>query len=129
MFSSFTSTTSGALPCPLIYKVKVEGYSAGDELYLYYKYDSSGVIEAKQKVVVDAEGYITFQIYHCSSYVLTDEVIEGAANNYGLGRRGCLHSGSYTDSDTYSRRRLRSLRMKPTPSPAAPVSAESELGR
>ncbi len=75
---------SGELPCPLIYKVKAEGYSSGDELYLYYKYDSSGVIEAKQKVIVDSEGYITFQIYHCSSYVLTDEIIEGAVNNYGL---------------------------------------------
>jgi hypothetical protein len=74
----------GALPCPLIYKMKAEGYSPGDELYLYYQYEESGIIEAKMKVVVDAEGYITFQIYHCSSYVLTDEIIEDAVGNYGL---------------------------------------------
>ena len=74
----------GELPCPLIYKMKAEGYSPGDELYLYYEYETSGVIEAKMKAVVDAEGYITFQIYHCSSYVLTDEVIEDAVGNYGL---------------------------------------------
>jgi hypothetical protein len=115
---------SGALPCPLIYKVKVEGYSPGDELYLYYKYDSSGVIEAKQKVVVNSEGYITFQIYHCSSYVLTDEVIEGAVNNYGLAAvDASIVEAAQTPTPAPSP--TQEPTEEPSPSPT-PVSAESE---
>lgn len=71
----------GQLPGPLHFKIKAAGKSPGDIMYVYYLYEQADVIEAKQKVVVDSEGYITVTIYHCSSYIVTDEIIAQAMNN------------------------------------------------
>jgi|AGTN01.1.fsa_nt_gi hypothetical protein len=70
---------SGALPGSFTYRFKAESNSPGDIVYLYYYYGESGVIEGKQECVVDAEGYITLNIYHCSSYFISNTLIEGAA--------------------------------------------------
>lgn len=70
----------GQLPGPIEFKFKAEGKNPGDELYLYYLYEKAGIIEAKQKVIVDEDGYFTVVIYHCSSYVITDTVINNAVN-------------------------------------------------
>jgi len=70
---------SGALPGCFTFKFKADQNSLGDVVYLYYYYDASGVVEAKQMCMVDEEGYITVNIYHCSSYFVSAALIEGAA--------------------------------------------------
>ena len=70
---------SGQLPGPITYRIKAEGGNPGDTLYLYYYYNQAGVLEGKQIAVVDDEGFVSFTIYHCSSYVVTGGLIEGAA--------------------------------------------------
>ncbi len=70
---------SGALPGRFTFRFKAEQSSPGDTVYLYYYYDASGVVEAKQACVVDDEGYITVNIYHCSSYFISSALIDGAA--------------------------------------------------
>jgi heme-binding NEAT domain protein len=37
------------------------------------------VIQGIQSAVVDENGYVTFDIYHCSSYFVSSSLIEGAA--------------------------------------------------
>ncbi len=69
----------GALPGRITYKFKADLSSPGDIVYLYYYYGESGVTEAVQECVVDAEGFITVSIYHCSSYFISKTLIEGAA--------------------------------------------------
>lgn len=69
---------SGQLPGPITYRIKAEGSNPGDTLYLYYYYGQAGVLEGKQIAVVDEEGYVNFTIVHCSSYVVTGGLIEGA---------------------------------------------------
>lgn len=69
---------SGQLPGPVTFKIKAENNSPGDTLYLYYYYDQSGKIEGKLSAVVDENGYVEFTIYHCSSYFLSQSIIDGA---------------------------------------------------
>jgi hypothetical protein len=69
---------SGQLPGKFAYTFKAEGHAPGDILYLYYYYDQSGVIEGMQSAQVDANGFISFDIYHCSSYFVSANAIEGA---------------------------------------------------
>ncbi len=70
---------SGALPGRFTFRFKADQNSPGDTVYLYYYYDASGVVEGVQTCVVDAEGYISVDIYHCSSYIISKALIEGAA--------------------------------------------------
>jgi hypothetical protein len=69
----------GALPGKFTYRFPAMANQPGDTVYLYYYYDRSGVVEAKQACVVDADGYITVSIYHCSTYFIAGTLIEGAA--------------------------------------------------
>lgn len=69
----------GQLPGKLSYKFKAENNKPGDILYLYYYYSQSGVCEGLQSATVDENGYVTFEIYHCSSYIVSASAIEGAA--------------------------------------------------
>lgn len=70
---------SGALPGRFTYRFKAEQNKPGDVVYLYYYYNESGVTEGKQQCVVDADGYVSVDIYHCSSYFVSGTLIEGAA--------------------------------------------------
>ena len=70
---------AGALPGRFTFRIKAEQNKPGDIVYLYYYYSESGVVEGKQQCVVDDEGYITVDIYHCSSYFVSNTLIEGAA--------------------------------------------------
>ncbi|MFA5676237.1 MAG: hypothetical protein WDA65_06895 [Christensenellales bacterium] len=69
---------SGQLPGPVTFSIKAKDNSPGDTLYLYYYYDQSGEIEGKLSAVVDDDGYVEFTIFHCSSYFLSESIIEGA---------------------------------------------------
>ena len=49
---------------------------------LYYYYGEADIVEGKMSAVVDENGMVTFDIYHCSSYFVTSEVLEGALSNF-----------------------------------------------
>ncbi len=69
---------SGQLPGKFTYTFKAEGHAPGDTLYFYYYYDQSGVIEGIQSAQVDANGFVSFDVYHCSSYFVSATAIQGA---------------------------------------------------
>lgn len=68
----------GMLPGPVTFTIKANNNVPGDKLYLYYYYDLSDKIEEKLSSVVDQNGDLEFTILHCSSYFLSNDVIEGA---------------------------------------------------
>lgn len=72
----------GQLPGKFIYTFKAEGNKPGDIVYLYYYYGVAGVIEGKQQSVVDENGMVTFEIFHCSSYFVSNEIIEDAIGSF-----------------------------------------------
>ena len=72
----------GELPGIFKYTFYAGEHKPGDTLYLYYSYEQAGIIEAMQTAVVDEDGYVTFEIYHCSSYFVSDKIVEGAMNNF-----------------------------------------------
>ncbi len=72
----------GELPGMLKFTFKATENKPGDVVYLYYYYGEANVIEGKTKAVVDENGMLTFEIYHCSSYFVTSEVLEGASSNF-----------------------------------------------
>jgi len=73
---------SGEFPGMLVFTFEATENEPGDTVYLYYYYGEANVIEAKAEVVVDENGMVTFEIYHCSSYVVTGEVVSGAIRNF-----------------------------------------------
>ena len=73
---------SGELPGMLKFTFKAEGNTPGDTVYLYYYYGEANVMEGKVSAVVDENGMLTFEIYHCSSYVVTSEVLPDAISNF-----------------------------------------------
>lgn len=68
----------GPFPGKFTYSFKAEGSSPGDLLYLYYYYNQSGVVQGMQSAVVGDDGYVSFDIYHCSSYFVAKSPVEGA---------------------------------------------------
>ena len=72
----------GQFPCPISFTFKAENSSPGDVVYLYYYYGTANVIEGQMSATVDENGYVTFDIYHCSSYFVSNTVIEGSNNNF-----------------------------------------------
>ena len=72
----------GELPGKLKFTFKATENQPGDVVYLYYHYGEANVIEGNAMAVVDEDGMLTFEIYHCSSYFVTGEVIEGAMSNF-----------------------------------------------
>lgn len=69
----------GEFPGKISFKFKADKNAPGDTVYLYYYYGTSKVIESIQSAVVDADGFVTFDIYHCSSYFVSSAIIEGAS--------------------------------------------------
>lgn len=73
---------SGQLPGKLTFTFEATENKPGDTVYLYYYYGEAEIVEGKMSAVVDENGMVTFDIYHCSSYFVTSEVLEGAQSNF-----------------------------------------------
>ena len=69
---------SGVLPSVASVKISAldKGFKPGQTLYFYYYNPTSKQIEplSTGAYAVDADGYVTVQIYHCSDYVLLPNV-------------------------------------------------------
>ncbi len=72
----------GELPGTFTFRVKAQGSRPGDTIYLYYFDDIAGKFEGVHTAVVDDQGYVSLNITHCSSYYITNAIIEGADNNF-----------------------------------------------
>jgi hypothetical protein len=68
----------GQLPGKFSYAFKAVSSNPGDVLYLYYYYGDSGLCEGIQSSSVNENGYVTFAVYHCSSYFVSAAPVEGA---------------------------------------------------
>ncbi len=69
----------GEFPGKISFKFKADKNVPGDTVYLYYYYGSSKVIQSMQSAVVDSDGFVTFDIFHCSNYFVSSAIIEGAS--------------------------------------------------
>lgn len=83
---------SGKLPGVASVTVNVgDKFKAGDTVYLYY-INADGVVEyQKQEVKVDENGNATFEISHCSDYVLSSvapKEVKELPNGNGIGDTG-----------------------------------------
>lgn len=72
----------GELPtkAKIIVNVKDRFYN-GDHLYLYYYNPELDQIEFIDKDIIVKDGYVEFEIEHCSDYFLTGAVVNEAVNN------------------------------------------------
>lgn len=77
-----TFADNGTLPGPAAVSVYVgdQGFAAGQTVYLYYYNQATGKIESVEypSATVDANGYASFVITHCSQYVAVPQQIAGA---------------------------------------------------
>ena len=77
-----TFADNGTLPAPATVSVYVgdQGFAAGQTVYLYYYNQATGKIESVEypSATVDANGYASFVITHCSQYVALPQQIAGA---------------------------------------------------
>ncbi len=72
----------GELPLKTTVKINVsERFQNGESLYLYYYNPENDNIEYIAKDVEVKNGYVEFQIEHCSDYFLTAAVVNDAVNN------------------------------------------------
>ena len=72
----------GALPLKSTVRINVSNkFKNGDSLYLYYYNPDNDGIEYIAHNVDVKNGYVEFQIEHCSDYFLTAAVVNDAVNN------------------------------------------------
>ena len=72
----------GALPSNATVRVNVsDKFSDGEELYLYYYNEETNDIEYIEHHLKVEDGYVEFNIDHCSNYFLTAAVVNDAVNN------------------------------------------------
>ena len=72
----------GALPLKTTVKINVsDRFKNGEHLYLYYYNTENDTIEYIMKDVEVKNGYVEFQIEHCSDYFLTAAIVNDAVNN------------------------------------------------
>ena len=72
----------GALPLETSVRINVSNrFRDGENLYLYYYNPESDNIEYIAHNVKVQDGYVEFQIDHCSDYFLTAAVVNDAVNN------------------------------------------------
>ena len=72
----------GALPLETSVRINVsDRFHDGENLYLYYYNPESDNIEYIAHNVKVQDGYVEFQIDHCSDYFLTAAVVNDAVNN------------------------------------------------
>ncbi len=72
----------GKLPTKAKVKINVEEkYKNGEMLYLYYLNEDKTQIEYIDSQIPVKNGYVEFEISHCSKYFLTASIIQEAVNN------------------------------------------------
>lgn len=72
----------GKLPSNATVRVNVaDKFKNGDELYLYYYNEDTNEIEYQEHHLKVEDGYVEFNIEHCSNYFLTAAVVNDAVNN------------------------------------------------
>lgn len=72
----------GALPLKTTVKINVsDRFKNGEHLYLYYYNPENDTIEYITRDVEVKNGYVEFQIEHCSDYFLTAAIVNDAVNN------------------------------------------------
>lgn len=72
----------GELPSEATIRVDVsQKYENGTKLYLYYYNEEKKQIEYIDHNLEVKDGYVEFQIDHCSEYFLTTAIVNDAANN------------------------------------------------
>ena len=72
----------GKLPSNATVRVNVaDKFKDGEELYLYYYNEESSEIEYIEHKLKVVDGYVEFDIEHCSNYFLTAAVVNEAVNN------------------------------------------------
>lgn len=72
----------GKLPEVATIRINVaQKFEDGEKLYLYYYNEDSGNIEYIDNKLKVKDGYVEFQIDHCSDYFLTAAVVNDAVNN------------------------------------------------
>ena len=70
---------SGELPIDATLKYYVgESYEDGMKLTLFYYNADTKQLEEKAKGIVVTDGWVTLSITHCSSYILTDEIVSAS---------------------------------------------------
>lgn len=72
----------GSLPNKAKIRINVsDKYKDGEKLYLYYLNEEKNQIEYIDKLVPVKNGYVEFEITHCSNYFLTASIVQDAVNN------------------------------------------------
>lgn len=72
----------GELPTKATIRLQVKDrFKDGDKLYLYYYNPEEDIIEYIDKGIKVKDGYVEFDIEHCSDYFLTASVVQEAVNN------------------------------------------------
>lgn len=76
----------GTLPSVATIKVPIKEFKDGDRLNLYYYNDLTKQIETIKNNIMVMNGYVTFDIKHCSDYFLTMSIVKEATgkNNNGI---------------------------------------------
>ena len=91
---------SGQFPGMITFSFEASENEPGDTVYLYYYYDEANMLEGKAEAVVDDKGIVTFDIYHCSSYVVTGAVVPGAMRNFDNETADALEAALVTVDET-----------------------------
>lgn len=72
----------GKLPSNATVRVNVsDKFKDGEKLYLYYYNEETNQIEYIKHHLAVSDGYVEFNIDHCSNYFLTGAVVNDAVNN------------------------------------------------
>jgi len=72
----------GELPTKAKIKINVqERYKDGELLYLYYLNEEENRVEYIANEIPVKNGYVEFEIEHCSNYFLTASIVQDAVNN------------------------------------------------
>lgn len=72
----------GELPTKAKIKLDVSSqYRNGEKLYLYYLNEEKNVIEYIDNNIPVKNGFVEFEIEHCSNYFLTGSIVQDAVNN------------------------------------------------
>lgn len=72
----------GELPSKATIRIQVgDKFENGTSLYLYYYNPEKDRVEYQDKNLMVRDGYVEFDITHCSDYLLTASIVQEAVNN------------------------------------------------
>lgn len=77
----------GSLPSKATIKIKTSKFKDGDRLNLYYYNDETNEIEKIEDNIMVMDGYVSFDINHCSDYFLSLSIVKeasGEKNSNGI---------------------------------------------